>query len=75
MNPVDFHKLLPHSPAYDLPTVLSKMMHVGMSLAQVITAATTTPATSIGWEDRIGSLQVGREADIAILRLDEHPAG
>lgn len=33
---------------------------------QVIEAATRTPAATIGWADRIGSLAVGREADVAV---------
>jgi len=27
----------------------------------------------IGWQDRIGSLEVGREADIAVLKIIDGP--
>ena len=38
-----------------------------MPLSEVIKASTTTAAASVGWADRIGSLEVGRCADIAVL--------
>jgi len=31
------------------------------------------PARVIGWQDRLGSLEVGREADIAVLMLANEP--
>jgi dihydroorotase len=37
----------------------------------VIRARTLQAARSIGWEDRIGSLEPGREADVALLELEE----
>jgi imidazolonepropionase-like amidohydrolase len=40
-----------------------------VSIASVIAAATTTPAKTIGWGDRIGSLEPGMAADIAVLEL------
>ena len=57
----------------DLPTALSKMLAVGMSLEQVIAACTINPARAIGWDDRIGRLEVGREADVAVLELVDSP--
>ena len=38
--------------------------------AATATAATGAAAEAIGWEDRIGTLGVGREADVAVLSLD-----
>ena len=35
--------------------------------------ANTRPAAAIGWEDRLGTLRVGSEADIALLRMEEGP--
>jgi dihydroorotase len=58
----------------DLPTALSKLLAVGMSLEQVIAACTTNPARAIGWDDRIGRLQVGGVADVAVLELVDGPA-
>jgi dihydroorotase len=56
----------------DLPTTLTKFLPLGMSLEQIVTSCTVNAARAIGWQERIGSLEVGREADIAVLqRLDE----
>ena len=45
------------------------MLMVGMPLAEVIRASTSTPAKAIGYGDKIGCLQVGLEADIAVLEI------
>ncbi|HEU5315077.1 MAG TPA: amidohydrolase family protein, partial [Chloroflexota bacterium] len=55
----------------DMPNVMSKFLHLGMPLEDVIRASTSRPAQSIGWDDRIGSLEVGRTADVAVLALEE----
>jgi dihydroorotase len=60
-------------PAYDLPTVMSKFLHLGMPLTEVIRAVTSTPAKAIGWESKIGSLTPGKEADVTVLKLVEGP--
>jgi dihydroorotase len=53
----------------DLPTTLTKFLMLGLSLEQVIADCTVNAARAVGWEDRIGNLDVGREADIAVLEL------
>ncbi len=53
--------------AKTLPSVMSKMMAVGMSLEQVIAATTSSAARAIGREESLGNLDVGRVADIAVL--------
>ena len=55
----DLHQGNIHGPAYDLPTVMSKLLHVGMPLYDVIKAVTSAPATLIGKEHLIGSLSPG----------------
>lgn len=67
----DIHSLNIDGPVYDMPTVMTRMLRVGMPLTDVIRASTINPAKAIGWEDRIGTLEVGREADITALRLAE----
>ena len=42
----------------------------GTPLPQVVRMASLTPARIIGWNDRIGSLEVGKLADILILDRD-----
>lgn len=67
----DMHTLTCDGPAYDMPTVMTKMVALGMPLYEVIRASTITPAQAIGWGDRIGTLGIGRKADIAVLSFDE----
>ena len=67
----DLHSLCNEGPAYDLTTVMTKMLAVGMSLEEVLAASTATPAAAIGRQAEIGSLQVGREADVVVLQIDD----
>ena len=67
----DLHVESVDGPAYDLLTVITKMLHVGMPLIDVIKAVTMTPAAAISRSDVIGSLSNGRAADITILRLED----
>ena len=67
----DMHSLTCEGPGYDMPTVMSRLLHLGMCLEEVIRCSTLAPAQSIGWDDRIGTLGVGREADVAILGLED----
>ncbi len=55
----------------DMPNAMSKMLHLGMDLEAVVRASTLEPARQIGWDDRIGTLAPGREADVAVLALEE----
>jgi dihydroorotase len=57
----------------DLPTVLTKFLPLGLSFEQIIANCTINAARVIGWQDRIGSLEVGREADIAVLQILDDP--
>src|SRR5262249_2013183 len=61
-------------PVVSLPTTLSKFLAMGMSLEQVVAASTIAPARAMGWDDRIGRLEVGRAADIAVLEVTRAPA-
>ena len=58
-------------PVFDLLTTLSKFIHLGLSLDEVIRLSTVTAAGIMGMAGRLGSLQVGAEGDVAVLRLDE----
>jgi dihydroorotase len=57
----------------DLPTTLTKFLPLGLSLEQIIANCTVNAARAVGWQDRIGSLEVGREADIAVLQIVDEP--
>jgi dihydroorotase len=56
---------------YNVAAVASKFMALGMTLADVIAAATVTPARILGETDRRGSLRAGMSADITLLDLHE----
>jgi dihydroorotase len=64
----DLHQLSINGPAYDLPTTLSKFLHLGMSLPEVIRAATSRPAEVVGLAD-VGTFRPGARADVALFRL------
>jgi dihydroorotase len=67
----DLHQLSVHGPAFDLPTTLSKFLHLGMSLPEVIEAATVRPAAVLGLDAEVGTLRPGARADVALFRLHE----
>ncbi len=70
----DLHARSGSGPVVDLPTTMTKFLTLGMSLEQVVAGCTINPARVIGWEDRLGSLEPGREADLAVLELVDGPA-
>lgn len=45
-----------------------------MGAAEAFTMATIEGARVLGWDDKIGSLEAGKEADLVVLSLD-HPLG
>ncbi len=55
----------------DLPTTLSKFLSLGMPLAEVVRAATATPARAIGRSGELGTLQVGAVGDAAVFKVEE----
>ena len=67
----DLHQLSVNGPTFDLPTTLSKFLHLGMSLAEVIEAATVRSAQVLGLEREVGTLRPGSRADVALFRLYE----
>jgi dihydroorotase len=70
----DLHgRMGPANPVADMPTTLTKFLHLGLSLEQVVAACTINPARVIGWQDRLGNLEIGREADIAVLQFVDEP--
>jgi dihydroorotase len=67
----DLHSGSMEGPVYDLPTTMSKFLNLGLSLEDVVRAATAKPAEVLGKENFIGTLKPGARGDIAILRLEE----
>jgi len=56
---------------FSLPVLMSKFLALGLSLQQVIEKTTIAPAIVLNEEERRGSLEVDRPADITILELTE----
>lgn len=67
----DVHHFNVHGPVFDLATTLSKFMHLGLTLDQVIERATTNPANVFGFAKGLGTLREGAEADVAVFALAE----
>ena len=66
----DIHQLAVQGPMFDLPTTLSKFLHLGMSLPDVIERATSRPAAAMRRPD-LGTIKPGSAADIALFRVEE----
>jgi dihydroorotase len=69
----DVHQGNVNGPVYDLATTLSKFLHMGISLEEVIRRATSNPAKVLTFPSGTGSLQEGAVADSAVFELREAP--
>lgn len=67
----DVHQYNVHGPVLDLATTLSKFVHLGMTLEQVIERATKNPAQTFGFPQGLGTLKPGSEGDVAVFKLDQ----
>jgi dihydroorotase len=56
-----------------LPNVMAKFMALGLSLEQVVTMATATPAKVINRLPKLGTLQLGAPADATVLEVLNGP--
>jgi dihydroorotase len=57
-------------PVKSLANVMSAMLHLGLTLPQVIERVTRNAARAISLTDRAGSLRPGLPADITVFRVD-----
>jgi dihydroorotase len=48
---------------------MSKLLHFGMSLDDIVSRATASPAKILGYEGTVGTLRPGANADIAVFEL------
>ena len=58
-----------YGPVWDLLTTMSKLLHFGMSLDDIVARATAAPAKILGYQGTVGTLQPGANADLAVLEL------
>lgn len=68
----DVHVYSANAPGrVQLPWVMSKFLHMGLPLEQVVAMTTQTPGRLIGKIEKLGTLQVGAPGDVSILELVE----
>jgi len=56
---------------HSMTEIMTRFLGLGFTLAQVVTMSTANPAKALGEQARLGSLAVGRQADISVLNLNE----
>lgn len=67
----DLHIYNVNGPVYDLANVVTKFLHLGMSLDDAIAKVTSVPAEVILMSDKIGTLAPGAWGDAIISELRE----
>lgn len=55
---------------FNLTIAMSELLHLGVPLEQVVAMVTANPAELLGLSDRLGALEVGREADVSVLSVE-----
>ena len=70
----DIHVVSGNTPGMPyLPWVMSKFLALGFALDQVVAMATINPAKIINRIPKLGTLQIGAPADVAIMEIVEGP--
>jgi dihydroorotase len=67
----DIYNLNVKGPVYDMPTTLSKLMYLGMSLDDVLLRSTANPARIINRVPDLGTFKIGAPADVAVLAIED----
>jgi dihydroorotase len=65
----DIHAYSALGPVFDLPTTMTKLLLLGLTLEKVIELTTIAPARAISRLGEMGSLKPGSPADIAVFDL------
>jgi dihydroorotase len=69
----DLHVYNLHGPVYDLATTMSKFLHLGVPLDEIVDMTTRAPARVIGVEGELGTLRPGAAGDVTLLSLVDGP--
>ena len=64
----DLHKYNINSPVFDLATTMSKYLHMGLSLEEVFSMSTISPARILNISENFGILKENTEANITVLK-------
>ena len=57
--------------AFGLPYLMSKYMSLGIDFNEIVKAVTLMPAGILGMDGKIGTLRLGAQADICIVKIKE----
>lgn len=52
-------------------TAVFKIYDMGMNLSQAVAMVTSTPAKAVGIDDRLGSIEKGKQADLLLIEMFE----
>ncbi|GAA1623256.1 amidohydrolase/deacetylase family metallohydrolase [Catellatospora bangladeshensis] len=66
----DLHGRSLHGPVFDLPTTMAKLLAAGMTLPEVVAAATIAPARALALPAGTGTLAEGAPADLAVFTIE-----
>jgi dihydroorotase len=67
----DIYTLNINGPVFDMPTTMTKMLHLGMSFDDVLLRSTANPAKIVNRVEGLGTLRPGAPADIALLAVED----
>ncbi|MEK7777299.1 MAG: amidohydrolase family protein, partial [Chloroflexota bacterium] len=56
---------------HSMTEMMTRFMGLGFTLDQVVTMSSLNPAKALGEEHRLGTLAIGRQADISVLEVKE----
>ncbi|HVC32083.1 MAG TPA: amidohydrolase/deacetylase family metallohydrolase [Chloroflexota bacterium] len=65
----DLHRGCVDGPAYSLVATMSKLLHLGMPLVDVVRAATATPARTFGLDQEFGRIDEGSPANLSTITI------
>ncbi len=65
----DLHIYNVDGPVYDLASVVTKFLHLGLSMEEAISRVTSVPAEVIGMKGEVGTLAKGAFGDAVVLEL------
>jgi dihydroorotase len=63
----DIHAYSALGPVFDLPTTMTKFLHLGLTLEKIIELTTVAPARAIDKSGEMASLKPGSLADVAVF--------
>ena len=56
---------------HSMTEMMTRFLAMGFDMDQVVTMCTLNPAKSVGLENRLGTLEVGKQADVSVLEVKD----